>query len=397
MRNRGMTEGAILAALLQENAVSCSPPLPDSEVRAIAESVSRYEPGQEAAQGRTPDAEEDDFARRALLTHKELVAGDLPPVEWLVEGLIPHDGITIVAGDSGVGKSWLACHLAQCVAGGFPFLGQFPVKQGAVLVVDAESGPNLLERRIKKLFRGLTRDYPETDEALPLSVLPTAVKLKGQAVGSFTAHLEREGIALVIVDPLVHMHTADENSSGEMAALFETVRRIQKETGCCFVFTHHSRKENRLASNAAGQMLRGSSAIRGILDSHIFCRKLKTGRILVEHDKSRHAEPVPSFVVEIADEDEETTIVRYAGDAEESADKTEYALSVIMRTLADAGGAATRKMILDQGKVEGIPQRTVERTLKLAVERKELRKDRQGREACYQISDTERLFQEGGE
>jgi putative DNA primase/helicase len=44
MRRRGMSEGAILAALLVENGTRCDPPLPDAEVRLIARSVTRYQP-----------------------------------------------------------------------------------------------------------------------------------------------------------------------------------------------------------------------------------------------------------------------------------------------------------------------------------------------------------------
>lgn len=45
MRRRGMSPEAIEAALLAENASRCVPPLPEDEVRAIARSVSRYQPG----------------------------------------------------------------------------------------------------------------------------------------------------------------------------------------------------------------------------------------------------------------------------------------------------------------------------------------------------------------
>ncbi len=44
MRCRGMSEAAIVAALLQENSDRCDPPLPDDEVRAIAASVASYPP-----------------------------------------------------------------------------------------------------------------------------------------------------------------------------------------------------------------------------------------------------------------------------------------------------------------------------------------------------------------
>jgi len=40
-----MTQEAIEAALLRENAVRCRPPLPDGEVRAIASSIAGYTPG----------------------------------------------------------------------------------------------------------------------------------------------------------------------------------------------------------------------------------------------------------------------------------------------------------------------------------------------------------------
>ncbi len=44
MRRRGMTQPAIEAALLAENAQRCDPPLPEAEVMRVAASVSRYDP-----------------------------------------------------------------------------------------------------------------------------------------------------------------------------------------------------------------------------------------------------------------------------------------------------------------------------------------------------------------
>jgi len=46
MRRRGMSESAILAALREENATKCDPPLEDYEVRSIAESVAKYPPSE---------------------------------------------------------------------------------------------------------------------------------------------------------------------------------------------------------------------------------------------------------------------------------------------------------------------------------------------------------------
>ncbi len=48
MRRRGFSENGIAAALLVENRERCKPPLADTEVRGIAQSVARYKPSAEA-------------------------------------------------------------------------------------------------------------------------------------------------------------------------------------------------------------------------------------------------------------------------------------------------------------------------------------------------------------
>ena len=54
MRRREMSESAIAAALLEENAQRCTPPLLEDEVRRIAESISRYPPGSHSKNGNLP-------------------------------------------------------------------------------------------------------------------------------------------------------------------------------------------------------------------------------------------------------------------------------------------------------------------------------------------------------
>ena len=63
MRNRGMEEASIAAALIEENTSKCVPPLPESEVRAIANSVARYQPSADVSQmkeRKNPQDPEDD-------------------------------------------------------------------------------------------------------------------------------------------------------------------------------------------------------------------------------------------------------------------------------------------------------------------------------------------------
>ena len=339
----------------------------------------------------------EEFNLPAVLSHAELVQGELPPVEWTVLNLIPKGGISIIGGDSGVGKSWLTEHLAQCVASGQAFLGMFSTQPCKVLVLDAESGPSLLKRRMMKLFTGLQAENPDGDipADLPVSIFPAAMKFKPDTTGQIADYLKREGIGLVICDPLIHFCGTEENSAEGMAGFFEAIRDIAKASDTTWVFTHHSRKESRLAPNAAGQMLRGSSAIRGILDSHLFIRRLKGTHLLVEHDKCRCAEPVAAFVVAVEDTDDQTTVCRYVGEAEENCEKTALAADCVLRTLVDAGGAMARKDIIQQAKANNFAVRTTEDALARLLERKEVTNRKVGRNTIYELSGlAEPLFEE---
>ena len=58
MRRAGMTRESIEAAVLTENSRRCAPPLPDAEVRRIAESVARYPPSATTPEGSSQDWQE---------------------------------------------------------------------------------------------------------------------------------------------------------------------------------------------------------------------------------------------------------------------------------------------------------------------------------------------------
>ena len=66
MRRRGMREPEIAAALLVVNAERCRPPIPEADVRAVARSVSRYEPVERPVPVEDLAPEEPDWLREEL-------------------------------------------------------------------------------------------------------------------------------------------------------------------------------------------------------------------------------------------------------------------------------------------------------------------------------------------
>jgi len=104
MRKRGISESAICVALLEENKAKCDPPLPDDEVRAIAKSVSRYEPGAAPYEWPKP----------------EPLQSELPPVQAFSEDLLPDSFRPLVrdiAERMQVPMDYPAAVMVLCLAG----------------------------------------------------------------------------------------------------------------------------------------------------------------------------------------------------------------------------------------------------------------------------------------
>jgi hypothetical protein len=81
------------------------------------------------------------------------------PRTWRIADLAPEQGVTLVYGDSGIGKSYLLLLMAMCIVDGRAFAGLATVP-GRVLYIDAELDADEHTRRAYGLARGLDLDRP---------------------------------------------------------------------------------------------------------------------------------------------------------------------------------------------------------------------------------------------
>ncbi len=76
------------------------------------------------------------------------------PARHLVEGLVPADGVTVMYGDGGTGKSTLLLYCDCCLTFGIPFLGRRTVKSTPIYV-DFETTETTQRRRLERLAKGM--------------------------------------------------------------------------------------------------------------------------------------------------------------------------------------------------------------------------------------------------
>lgn len=224
LRRRGYSAAEIEAALLALNAGRCDPPLPEAEVRKVAESASRYEPG--GASRREPGPE---GGRALQVVGAESITP--APVEWLWEGRIPYGDLTLLVGDPGVGKSLLTCWLAARVTSG----------GGYALLVSAEDDP---ARAIRPRLEAAGADLRRVGLLRRCAAgVEDAVTLPADA-DRITNIVRDTGARLLVVDPLSAHLEESVNSWRDQSVrrALAPLARAAQTTGCAVVVVAHLNK-----------------------------------------------------------------------------------------------------------------------------------------------------------
>lgn len=192
--------------------------------------------------GGEPPPEEDSAALGSLLT--AMVSGawlddqEFPPLEWLVEGIVP-EGFGLLVAPPKAGKSWMVAGIGlACAAGGYA-LGKIVVKQRPVLYLALEDG----YRRLQSRFRTLTEGDP-----IPARINVIITARPNQVLGMISEFLEIHGAdkPLVILDTLGKVkppkqsgqesYSADYSFGSMLKAVVDSV------PGSCLLAVHHTRK-----------------------------------------------------------------------------------------------------------------------------------------------------------
>jgi RecA-family ATPase len=76
---------------------------------------------------------------------------------------------------------------------------------------------------------------------------------------------------LLVLDPLVRVHSIDENNRRAGGNVTRYLRSLQRNIGTAIALVHHVRKNTSAAGNA-GYSLRGSGDLYAWLDSFLYLR-----------------------------------------------------------------------------------------------------------------------------
>jgi AAA domain len=191
------------------------------------------------------------------------------PSAALIEGVLDEGGLSVIYGDSGSGKTFVALDKGFHVGAGLDWNGK-KVKRGLVVYVAAEGG-----KRIKRRIAALKKRYREEyggDAPDPLFALVRySIDLRSSdadlnSLLALVRDAEKktgEKCVWLIVDTLSRaMAGGDENSPVDMGRVVASADRFRAETGSHFTYVHHTGKD-------AARGARGHSLLRAATDTEI--------------------------------------------------------------------------------------------------------------------------------
>lgn len=205
----------------------------------------------------------------------------IPQRPWIARGYLLRGAVTVLAGMGSAGKSSLCVAWACAVAlgdrhgafmpapvPGAPADGAPPRK---VLVYNVEDDDHEQRRRFSAALRQFGR-VPRDLSGRVLRCGPASIgtlldrdSYSGQvqftdAWHALEALIAQEKPDLVVLDPLVELHTAEENDNTALRQVIAHLRGIAQRHACAMVLVHHTRK-----GAEAGDMegIRGAGSIVG--------------------------------------------------------------------------------------------------------------------------------------
>lgn len=193
-------------------------------------------------------------------------AGLMLDVGYLVKGIIARAELLVIYGLPKSGKTFLAMHIALCVATGILCLG-CPVQPGLVIYIAAEMGARS-QRRVRAWIDCHMGDAADGDP--PFAIIPRMVNLLDELeverlVATLESLVESRGKpVLIVIDTLARsMVGGDENSARDMGLAVAVGDRLRDRFNAAIALVHHSGKD-------AGKGARGSSALLGAADSYLY-------------------------------------------------------------------------------------------------------------------------------
>lgn len=205
-----------------------------------------------------------------------ILSGETPPANWIVEDLLACEQMAVIAGEPGVGKSFLCNGLAMAIAGGLRFLNK-ETKRGKVVIFDEENSLPDLSNYLHKLWVGYGRPNVQTLEGnLRIEHFSLAMPIREKFAFMRRVVAEEQPILTIVDTAGSCLEVADENSNAEASQNIRELRRVKAQgpADAAMIILKHAREDH----NTGRRDVRGAKAWKGEVDMVLLHGRMRGAR-----------------------------------------------------------------------------------------------------------------------
>lgn len=200
------------------------------------------------------------------ITLLDLLAKTYPPRQWVIEPILPSQGLAMVYAPRGIGKTHVSLGIAYAVASGGSFLRWHAPEPKGVLFLDGEMPGVALQERLARIV-----EYAPNEATAPFVIvtpdeqengrMPDLSTLEGQEAVDM---LITDDIKLIVVDNLSTLARTGKENEGEGWLTIQAWALRWRSRGRSVLFIHHAGKSGAQ---------RGTSRREDVLDTVITLKR----------------------------------------------------------------------------------------------------------------------------
>jgi hypothetical protein len=284
VRDYGLTEWTAYELMLAHWNERCQPPWPADQLWAKVQNAGSYGTGDlgsarpEATFGTVQVIKSPlqlTGRERGVYMGNLLDADALRPRPWLVDRMLMRRDVTVLAATGAAGKSavtlTMLCHFAVGLGYG-PYMLKEPGVPLRSLIYNAEDDREEQTRRVLAICHAFVLDYRQVRENLAFmddaegelllaAAGQGAIAANEAAINYVIETAKSERADIIVLDPLVNLHTCNENDNGHMRFVIGILRRIARLSNTAMFTPHHTSKGGANGARDDADGIRGAGAI----------------------------------------------------------------------------------------------------------------------------------------
>lgn len=253
------------------------------------------------------------------ITYKGLLEKDIPPIEYLVDKIIPKAMFLYMYGPPGSFKTNFLLYVSLLGLKGqdvFNYEVKAPFK---TLWIDEENRDIGMKEKLRK-FQSTVK-VSEEDLAKNNFIICQGINILSEVdLKNIEKIIEKEKPNLLVIDSIAKVFRADERDEGHVKFIFQKLNPIIVKHGVTIILIHHTRKKQQGQSHYSMEDLSGSREFGAHADGMLCLEAYRRNEFKLQQTKNRYGELMEPINFEI-ESDEDSIGIHYIGLASENIEK----------------------------------------------------------------------------